>query len=76
MLVTESKILRRIFGPKKKKDGTWRIQANYELNNLIKNKNITDYIKAKRLSWFGHVCRMAKYSMVKNCIDGNRQLQD
>ena len=42
-----------------------RIKTNDELNILIKNKNITNYINAKRLSWFGHVCRMAKYSMVK-----------
>ena len=34
-------------------DDTWRIKTNDELNNLIRN-NIINYIKAQRLSWFGH----------------------
>ena len=29
-----------------------------ELDKLIKHKNIVNYIKAERLSWFGHVQRM------------------
>jgi hypothetical protein len=29
-----------------------------ELNNLIRNKNIINYIKPRRLSWFGHVHRV------------------
>jgi hypothetical protein len=48
-------MLRRIFGPINKTDDRWRIKTNDELNNLIKNKNIINYIKAQRLSWFGHV---------------------
>ena len=34
------------------------LKTNEELDKLIKHKNITDYIKAQRLSWFGHVQRM------------------
>jgi len=30
-----------------------------ELNILIRNKNVINYIKARKLSWFGHVERMA-----------------
>jgi hypothetical protein len=45
----------RIFGPTKDRDGTWRIKTNDELNNRNRNKNIVFYIKAQRLSWFGHV---------------------
>jgi len=37
-LITERKIPRRIFGPAKDRDGTWRIKTNDELNNLIGNK--------------------------------------
>ena len=44
-----------MFGPTKERNGTWRIKINDELNNLIKNKNTINYIKAQRLSWFGHV---------------------
>jgi hypothetical protein len=62
--VFERKILRRIYGPTKVRDGTWRIKSN-ELNRLIRNKNIINYIKAQRLAWFGHVHHMADNRMVK-----------
>jgi hypothetical protein len=42
-------MLRRIFGPINKTDGTWRIKTNDELNNLIKNENIIKHLKAQRL---------------------------
>jgi len=55
--VFERNILRRIYGPTKEKDGTWRIKSNEELNRLTGNKNIINRIKAQRLAWFGHVHR-------------------
>jgi hypothetical protein len=57
--------LRRIFGPTKEKDGTWRIKTNEELDCLIKHNNIINQIRAQRFSWFGHVQRMADNRMVK-----------
>jgi hypothetical protein len=33
--VFERKILRKIFGPTKKKDGSWKIKTNIELDKLI-----------------------------------------
>jgi hypothetical protein len=57
LLVFERKILRRIFGPTKENQ-IWRVKTNEEVDNLIKHKNIINYIKAQRLSWFGHVQRM------------------
>jgi hypothetical protein len=57
LLVFERKILRRIFGPTKENQ-IWRTKTNEELDKLIKHKNIVNYIKAQRLSWFGHVQRM------------------
>jgi hypothetical protein len=44
-----------MFEPTKDRDVTWRIKTEYELNNLIRNKNIINYTKAQRISWFGHV---------------------
>jgi hypothetical protein len=38
---------------------------NKELDELIKHRNITDYVKAQRLSWFGHINRMPETSTVK-----------
>ena len=43
-------MLTRIFGPTKEGDGTWRVKTHDELNDLIKNKNIINYIKAQTLS--------------------------
>jgi len=63
--VFERKVLSRIYGPAKESDGTWRIKSNDELNRLIGNKNIINYIKAQRLAWFGHVHCMPDNSMVK-----------
>ena len=67
--VFERKALRRIYGPTKESDGTWRIKSNEELNRLIGNKNIINYIKAQRLAWFGHVHRMSDNSMVKKVYE-------
>ena len=57
LLVFERKILRGIFGPMKEKQ-IWRIKTNEELDKLIIHGNIVNYVKAQRLSWFGHIHRM------------------
>jgi len=62
----ERKILRRIFGPTKENQ-IWRVKTNEGLDKLIKHKNTINYIKAQRLSWFGHVQRMA-YTRTVNKI--------
>ena len=64
LLVFERKILRRIFGPTKENQ-IWRIKTNEELDKLIKLNSIVNYIKAQRLSWFGHVQRMPDTRRVK-----------
>jgi hypothetical protein len=64
-MVFEMKVLRRIFGPTKERDGTWRIKTDYELVELIRHKNIINHIKPQRLSWFGHLHRMPQERMVK-----------
>jgi hypothetical protein len=46
-MVFERKVLRKIFGPTKERDGTWRIKTNNELDKLIRHKNIINYIKAE-----------------------------
>ena len=54
-----------IFGPTKMNDGTWRIKTNMELDNLIQHRNIINYVKSKRMSWFGHIHRKPETSIVK-----------
>jgi hypothetical protein len=50
LMVFEKKILRRIYGPTKERDGAWRIKSNEELNKLIGNNNMINYIKTQRLA--------------------------
>jgi len=70
MLVFERKSLRKIFGPTKE-NKVWGIKTNEELDKLIKHKNIFNYIKAQRLSWFGHVQRMPDSRTVKKIFKWN-----
>jgi hypothetical protein len=65
LMVFERKVLRRIFGPRKERDGTWRIKTNDELDELIRHKNIINYTKTQRLCCFGHLHRMPEERMVK-----------
>jgi hypothetical protein len=59
------KILRKIFGPTKEANGIRRIKTNVEFNELIKHRNIINYVKAQRLNWFGHTNRTPETSTVK-----------
>ena len=65
LMVFERKVLRKIFGPAKKRDGTWRIKRNDELDKLIRHKNVINCMKKQRLIWFGHLHRMSEDRMVK-----------
>jgi hypothetical protein len=68
LLVLEKKILRRIFRSTKENQ-IWRVKTDEELDKLIKHKNIINYIKAQRLSWFGHVQRMPDTRTVKKIFN-------
>jgi len=68
--VFERKILRGIFGPTKENQ-IWRIKTNEELDKLIKYGNIVNYIKAQRLSWFGHLYRMPDTRTIKKILKWN-----
>jgi hypothetical protein len=61
-------VLRRIFGPTKERDDTWRFKTDDELDELIRHKNIINHIKAQRLSWFGHLHRMQEEKKKKKSI--------
>ena len=67
LLVFERKILRGIFGPTKENQ-IWRIKTNEELDKMIKYRNIVNYIKALRLSRFGHIYRMADTRTTKKML--------
>jgi hypothetical protein len=54
----ENKILRRIFGPERDKNGEWRRLHNEELHSLYRLLNRVRMIKSRRLRWAGHIARM------------------
>jgi hypothetical protein len=57
--VSENKVL-RIFGPKRKENGSWRKLYNNELHGLYFSNNIVRVIKSRRMRWTGYVARMGR----------------
>jgi hypothetical protein len=51
--IFENTVLRRIFGPKREEDGSWRKLHNDELHSLYSSPNIV-----RVMGWAGHVARM------------------
>jgi hypothetical protein len=58
--VFENRVLRKIFGPKREEDGSWRKLHNDELHNLYSLLNIVRVIKSRRMRWAGHVACMGR----------------
>jgi hypothetical protein len=58
--VFENLVLRKIFGPKREEDGSWRKLHNDELHDLYSSPNIVRVIKSRRMRWAGHVARMGE----------------
>ena len=46
-------------------DGYWGIKTNQEINDILNGQNIIGFIKKQRLSWLGHVERMAEDNIVQ-----------
>jgi hypothetical protein len=62
--MSENRVLRRIFGPKRDEvTGGWRKLHNEELYNLYFSPHIIRMIKSRRMRWAGHVARMGRRGM-------------
>jgi hypothetical protein len=71
-------VLRRIFGPRREGDGSWRKLHNDELHNLYYSPNIVRVIESRRVWWAGHVERMGEgrgvYMVLVGRPEGKRSL--
>jgi hypothetical protein len=68
--VFENRVLRKIFGPKREEDGSWRKLHNDELNSLYSSPSIIRVIKSRRMRWAGHVARMGEERGVYRVLVG------
>jgi hypothetical protein len=71
-------VFRRIFGPKREEDGSWRKLHNDELHDLYSSPNIVRVIKSRSMRWAGHVERMGEgigaYRVLVGKPEGKRPL--
>jgi hypothetical protein len=76
--VFENRVLRKIFGPKREEDGSWRKLHNDELHDLYSSLNIVRVIKSRRMRWARHVAHMGEgrdaYRVLVGRPEGKRPL--
>jgi hypothetical protein len=60
-------VLRKIFGPKREEDGSWRKLHNDEFHSLYSSPNIVMVIKSRRMRGAGYVTRMGGG---EGCVQG------
>jgi hypothetical protein len=77
--VFETRVLRRIFGPKRDGvTGGWRKLHNEDLHDLYSSPSIIRIIKSRVMRWTGHVARMGVkrnvYRLLVGKPEGKRPL--
>jgi hypothetical protein len=74
--VSENRVLRRIFGPKREvvAEG-WRRLHNEELHNLYASPDIIGLMKSRRTRCAGHVARMGKMRNAYNSLIKNLEVK-
>jgi hypothetical protein len=78
--VSENRMLRRIFGPKRDEVmGEWRKMQDVELHNLYSSPDTVRQIKSRRMRWAGHVARTGEgrnvYGVLVGKSEGKRPLK-
>jgi hypothetical protein len=58
--IFENRVLRKIFGPKREEDGSWRKLHDDDLHSLYSSPNIVRVVKSRRMRWAGHVACMGE----------------
>jgi hypothetical protein len=76
--VFENRVLRKIFGPKREEDRSWRKLHNDELHSLFSSPSIIRVTKSRRMRWARHVARMGEgrgvYRVLVGRPEGKRPL--
>jgi hypothetical protein len=74
----ENRVFRKIFGPKREEDGSWRNLHN-ELHCLYSSPNIVRVIKSRRMRWVEHVAGTEEgrgvYRVLVGRPEGKRPLE-
>jgi hypothetical protein len=63
----ERKIIRRIYAPVRQ-GREWRTRNNKEIDIILIQKYTVRFVKARRISWIGHVERMEDSRMPKRVM--------
>jgi hypothetical protein len=74
--VFEKRVLRKIFGPRREEDGSWRKLYIDELHDLYSSPNIIRVIKSRRMRWAGHVARMGRGEVITGFWFGGPKARD
>jgi DNA integrity scanning protein DisA with diadenylate cyclase activity len=65
--LVERKIIRRIYGPVRQ-GREWRRRNNEEIDNILRKEDIVRSVKARRISWIGHIESMENNRMSKRVM--------
>jgi hypothetical protein len=74
--VFENRVLRKICGPRREEDGSWRKLHNDELHDLYSSPNIVRVIKSRRMRWAGHVACMGRGEVLTGFWLGGPRARD
>jgi hypothetical protein len=74
--VFENRVLRKIFGPKREEDVSWRKLHNDEVHSLYSSPNIVRVIKSRRMRWAGHMARMGEGRGVQRVLVGRPEVKE
>jgi hypothetical protein len=68
--VFENRVVRRISGPEREEDRSWKKLHNDELHSQYSSLNIVRVIKSRRMRWEGHVARIEEGRNVYRVLVG------